>query len=131
MEDDDFISKSERKRRMTALQRLGEELVELSPDQLARLALPEDLREAVLECRRLTRHEAIRRQMQYIGKLMRDLDAAPIASQLAQMQAPSRMRRSWAPPMRGPRRPKAAACRCRCARVSWRTSSATATSHSV
>ena len=90
MEEDDFISKSQRKRDMTALQDLGAALVKLSPEQLARIDMPESLREAVSECRRFTKHEARRRQMQYIGRIMRDLDAAPIAEQLAAMHAPSR-----------------------------------------
>ena len=90
MEEDDFISKSQRKREMTALQELGEALVKLSPDQLARVDMPENLRDAVMECRRFTKHEARRRQMQYIGRIMRDLDADPIAQQVAQIHAPSR-----------------------------------------
>jgi ribosome-associated protein len=44
----------------------------------------------VAECRRFTKHEAIRRQMQYIGRIMRDIDAAPIAQQLAEIEAPSK-----------------------------------------
>ena len=90
MEEDDFISKSQRKREMTALQELGEALVKLSPDQLARVDMPENLRDAVMECRRFTKHEARRRQMQYIGRIMRDLDAAPSAQQVAKINAPSR-----------------------------------------
>jgi ribosome-associated protein len=90
MEEDDFISKSERKRQMTGLQVAGAALVKLSPEQLARLRLPEELREAVLECKRYTKHEAIRRQMQYIGRIMRNIDAGPILSQLAALEAPSR-----------------------------------------
>ena len=90
MEDDDFISKTRRKRQMTELQDLGADLVKLSPEQLARIEMPESLREAVLECKRFNKHEAVRRQMQYIGRLMRDLDAAPIAEQLSAMHAPSR-----------------------------------------
>lgn len=89
-EPDEFISKSERKRRSTALQDVGAHLVKLSPEQLARIRMPEVLREAVLECKRFNRHEAIRRQMQYIGKLMRDLDTAPIVDQLNALEAPSR-----------------------------------------
>src|SRR3989442_480346 len=54
-----------------------------------RLDMPEALRDAVLECKRFTRHEAVRRQMQYIGKLMRGFDAAPLAAQVASMHAPS------------------------------------------
>jgi ribosome-associated protein len=90
VDEDDFISKTQRKRQMTDLQKLGAALVELSPEQLARLDLPESLLEAVLACKAFNKHEAIRRQMQYIGRIMRDLDAGPIALQLASLQAPSR-----------------------------------------
>jgi ribosome-associated protein len=90
MEEDDFISKTQRKRQMTELQDVGAALVRLSAEQVARLDLPEELREAVLECKRFSKHEAVRRQMQYIGKLMRNIDAAPIVDQLAALQAPSR-----------------------------------------
>ena len=67
---------------MQALQDLGAELVELNQDQLASIQLPDSLLDAVQEARRLTRHEARRRQMQYIGRLMRDVDAAPIRERL-------------------------------------------------
>lgn len=89
MEDDDFISKTRRKKRMHDLQDVGKELVALSPEQLARLDLPEPIREAVLDCKRFNKHEAIRRQMQYIGRLMRDVDAEPIVAQLAALKAPT------------------------------------------
>ena len=88
-ENDDFISKTRRKKDATALQNLGKELVQLSQEQLARIDMPEDLREAVLECKRFSKHEAVRRQMQYIGKIMRDLDAEPIAAQLSALKAPT------------------------------------------
>jgi ribosome-associated protein len=90
MEDDDFISKTRRKKAMTALQGLGADLVRLSPEQLARIDMPESLREAVRDCQAYTKHEARRRQLQYIGRIMRDLDAEPIAEQLAALQAPSK-----------------------------------------
>jgi ribosome-associated protein len=90
MEEDEFISKTRRKRDAHDLQDLGKALVKLSKEQLARIDMPEGLREAISECRRFTRHEAIRRQMQYIGRIMRDIDAAPIAEQLAQIEAPSK-----------------------------------------
>lgn len=89
MEEDDFISKTRRKKHMRQLQDVGADLVRLSPEQLARIEMPEELREAVLECKRFTKHEAVRRQMQYIGRLMRDIDAAPVIEQLAAMHAPS------------------------------------------
>jgi ribosome-associated protein len=90
MEDDEFISKTRRKRQMTELQDVGAALVKLSPEQLARMDLPEALREAILECKRFRKHEAVRRQMQYIGRLMRDVDPAPIVEQLAAIESPNR-----------------------------------------
>ena len=90
MEDDDFISKTRRKRQMTDLQVAGAALVKLSKEQLDRLDLPERLREAIVDCKRFTRHEAIRRQMQFIGRIMRDYDAEPIIAQLAAIEAPSK-----------------------------------------
>ena len=89
MDENDFISKTRRKKHMTQLQDVGADLVRLSPEQLARIDLPESLREAVLACKRFTKHEAVRRQMQYIGRLMRDIDAGPIVEQLAALHAPS------------------------------------------
>ena len=89
MEDDDLISKTRRKKQMHDLQAIGATLVKLSPEKLSRLDLPEALREAVLEAKRFTKHEAVRRQLQYIGRIMRDIDAGPIAEQLNAMEAPS------------------------------------------
>ena len=89
MDDDDFISKTQRKKQATELQDVGKGLVKLSREQLARIDMPEQLREAVLECKRLRTHEAIRRQMQHIGKIMRTVDAGPIAAHLEAMHAPS------------------------------------------
>jgi ribosome-associated protein len=90
MEDDDFISKTRRKREATELQDVGKALVKLSPEQLARMELPERLLEAVVACRGFNKHEAIRRQIQYIGRIMRDLDAGPIVEQLNSLQSPSK-----------------------------------------
>ena len=75
-------SKSQRKRESHALQGIGEELVGLSVEQLAKVPLPDSLASAVREARRITSHEGRRRQMQYIGKLMRHIDPAPIQAQL-------------------------------------------------
>ncbi len=79
---DDLPSKSQRKRDMDALQDIGEELTQLNGQQLAGIELPESLREAVLEARAMKRNEARRRQMQYVGKLMRQVDPAPIRVKL-------------------------------------------------
>jgi len=81
-ENEEFVSKTRRKEAMHALQDLGTSLVKLSNQQLAQLKLPEDLADAIAECKRLKKHEAIRRQMQYIGRLMRQVDAAPIQAQM-------------------------------------------------
>lgn len=79
---DDLPSKSQRKRDMDALQDIGEELTQLNEQQLASVDLPENLRDAVLEARAMKRNEARRRQMQYVGKLMRQVDPAPIRVKL-------------------------------------------------
>lgn len=84
------VSKSQKKRDMEALQELGEQLVKLSPERLARIDLPEALRDAVLEAHRIGKHEAMRRQMQYIGRLMRDTDPAPIRAELDKLNGVSR-----------------------------------------
>jgi len=75
-------SKTQRKQQMHELQDLGAELVELGAEQIDAIELPEALREAVLEARRMNRFEARRRQLQYIGKLMRFVDAEPIRARL-------------------------------------------------
>jgi ribosome-associated protein len=71
-------SKSQKKRDMTALQKLGEELVGYPAERLLRVEMPDALRQAVDEARNIRDHEGRRRQMQYIGRLMRDVDVAPI-----------------------------------------------------
>ena len=69
-------SKSQRKRDAHALQALGAQLVELPPAHLAQLDLPDVLREAVLAVQGMCSHGARTRQMQYIGRLMRQLEPA-------------------------------------------------------
>ncbi len=75
-------SKSQVKREMLALQSLGEQLVGLAPDQIGKIQMPQELREAVLFARTLKRNNSLRRQMQYIGALMRDIDPEPIQEAL-------------------------------------------------
>ena len=82
MQDEEKPSKTQRKREMHELQGLGARLVELNPQQLDEIGLPEDLRDAVEFAQRTTKHEARRRQLQYIGKLMRSVDPAPIREKL-------------------------------------------------
>lgn len=75
-------SKTRLKREMEALQALGETLVALDHSRLAQLSLPERLVDAITLARGITKHEARRRQMQYVGRLMRDVDPAPIRAAL-------------------------------------------------
>jgi ribosome-associated protein len=83
--DDGIVSKTKRKQEMTALQSLGARLVDLPESQIAELPMEENLREAVLEAKRITSHEAKRRQMQYVGKLMRKIDPEPLRERLEAM----------------------------------------------
>jgi ribosome-associated protein len=77
-------SKSERKRQMLALQALGERLVGLSEAELNTISIPDlRLREAVSQARRVTARGGLKRQLQYIGKLMRSVDPTPIEAGLA------------------------------------------------
>jgi ribosome-associated protein len=76
-------SKSARKREAASLQDLGVELSALPEEDLETLDLPEDLSAALHELKRLTAHGAQLRQRQYIGKLMRKVDAEPLRAKLS------------------------------------------------
>jgi ribosome-associated protein len=71
-------SKTQLKQQMLQLQRLGQALTELPVDRLATIELPERLHDAIVEFKRTRSHEGRRRQLQYIGKLMRGVDAEPL-----------------------------------------------------
>lgn len=75
-------SKTQLKKEMQALQDLGAQLVALNRDQLAKVSMPDHLLTAVRDHQRFKKHEAKRRQLQYIGRLMRDVHAAPIQAAL-------------------------------------------------
>jgi ribosome-associated protein len=85
------ISKSQKKRNMIALQSVGEELVALSTDVINKMDLPDELRVAILDAKRIpnSKHGGNKRQMQYIGRLMREVDPAPILAQLQALKAPN------------------------------------------
>lgn len=85
-------SKTQRKRASHDLQELGEELVALSDARLAELVLSERLRAAIMEARRISKFGALRRQLQFVGRLMRegDVDAAAIAARLEAWKGTSR-----------------------------------------
>jgi ribosome-associated protein len=89
MQDDDQTqefserpSKSARKREAAAAQDLGTRLIALKESDLVALALPEPLHDAIMLAKRITARGGLARQRQYIGKLMRDMDPAPIEAAL-------------------------------------------------
>ena len=78
-------SKSQVKREMLALQELGEALVKLSSAELARIEMPDELREAVATAQKIRQRGAHKRQLQFIGRLMRQVDPHPIQTSLDQL----------------------------------------------
>jgi len=88
-------SKTKIKKQMIELQKLGEQLAALNKDQLKELDLPENLRDAINEVKRITKFGAISRQMQYIGRLMRDIDPAPIVAKLEIWNGTSKQHITW------------------------------------
>jgi len=87
-EEDEFDefrgpSKSARKREATAAQDLGTRLIALKEGELSALQLPETLHDAILLAKRITSRGGLARQRQFIGKLMRDIDPAPIEAALS------------------------------------------------
>ncbi|GHD74690.1 ribosome biogenesis factor YjgA [Vogesella fluminis] len=88
-------SKSQRKRDMDALQDIGRALTELPAAKLKKMNLDDGLLAAVLDFQRITANGAKRRQLQYIGKLMRDIDPQPIEQQLAALRGDSSAHTRW------------------------------------
>ncbi|MBB4844891.1 ribosome-associated protein [Paucibacter oligotrophus] len=85
-EDDDFDnrpSKSQLKREMHDLQALGEDMLTLPASRIEPLGLPEILADAIKAAKKIAAHEGRRRQMQYIGKLMRRVDPEPLRQAVA------------------------------------------------
>ncbi|MCG6970389.1 MAG: DUF615 domain-containing protein [Gammaproteobacteria bacterium] len=82
LEIDNRVSKSQLKRESHALQLLGEELVQLNSQQLRQIELPEDLLQAIKLAQTIKQHGGKKRQLQYIGKLMRNVDVEPIQKSL-------------------------------------------------
>ncbi len=84
--DDLKPSKSAKKREYIALQKLGEELITLKQSELNGLPLDEGLLDAVLEAQQMKAHGALRRQKQYIGKLMRHIDPEALRIEMAKLR---------------------------------------------
>lgn len=89
------LSKSQLKRNMDALQDIGRELTELPAAKLKKMGLDDSLLAAILDYQRFTANGAKRRQLQYIGKLMRDIDPAPIQEQLAALKGDNSAHTNW------------------------------------
>ena len=87
-EDDEYISKSQRKRECDALQDLGIELTELSEQQLKEIPLPDVLYKAIIEAKKIHKYGALKRHRQYIGKLMRKADAETIEQHVQRFKLP-------------------------------------------
>jgi ribosome-associated protein len=98
-DDEDLVelppSKTKIKKQMLELQNIGEQLADLNKDQLKELELPENLRDAINEVKKMTKFGAINRQMQYIGRLMRDVDTAPIIAKLEVWNGTSKQHITW------------------------------------
>ena len=87
MTDDLAPSKTQKKQEMHALQTVGERLVRLPEDRLRKFNLPDDLLQALLEAKRISAHGGLRRQLRYIGKLMRGADIDRLLQDLDTMGA--------------------------------------------
>ncbi|MEM7082870.1 MAG: ribosome biogenesis factor YjgA [Pseudomonadota bacterium] len=88
--DDEGLSKTRLKKEMHRLQKLGEELIDLNRRQLDALPLPDELRAAIDAAQKMTKHRALYRQRQFIGKVMRSIDASPIEVALNNLRHPER-----------------------------------------
>jgi ribosome-associated protein len=83
------VSRTQRKRQALDLQKLGERLVGLDPGDLAKVPVPEDVEDAIAVLARIKSHEARRRQLQFIGKLMRRIDTEAIREALDEIDGES------------------------------------------
>ncbi|TFH12659.1 MAG: DUF615 domain-containing protein [Nitrosomonadales bacterium] len=95
LKQDATTSKTKIKQEMHALQKIGERLVELSPQQLAEFFLPDTLMGAIIEAKQIRKHGARRRQIQFIGKLMREVDVGQIQKKLSAWDGTSKQHIAW------------------------------------
>lgn len=84
-------SKSAKKREMEALRKLGESLVPLGDRELEQMSLPEELLEAIQVARGIKARAGLKRQLQYIGKLLRGIDVAPVRAAMEARQQHGRL----------------------------------------
>ena len=95
MDEIEQKSRSQLKREMLALQKVGERLVALSPVLIEKMDLPPVLKEAVVQAQGVKKHGARRRQLQYIGTLMRKIDPEPIQDALDRLDR-GQQKEAWA-----------------------------------
>lgn len=88
--EDEIKSKSQIKREMEEFQQLGKKLLTLKPEVLEKMVLSDRLRHAIDESKRITKNEAKRRHLQFIGKLMRDVDLDHVREIIERQEAGSR-----------------------------------------
>jgi ribosome-associated protein len=79
---EEWVSKSQRKRDCDSLQKISDRLLKLKPEELALIDLPDELEDALHEAHRINSNSALKRQRQYLGKLMRACDSDSIENQL-------------------------------------------------
>jgi ribosome-associated protein len=88
-DEPEFVSKSALKREMSHRQAVGESLVKLPAEQLQQMTIPGDLREAIMAAQKMPQRGAHKRQLQYIGRLMRSVELEPIEQQLNDLKGDS------------------------------------------
>ena len=86
MSEEELVSKTQIKNEMSDRQALGMQLTKLAPDTLKKIGLSEELLEAVLFYKKITANGALKRQAQFIGRLMRDTDPEPIQAYLNKLK---------------------------------------------
>ena len=86
MSEEEVVSKTQIKNEMSDRQALGMQLTKLAPDTLKKIGLSEELLEAVLFYKKITANGALKRQAQFIGRLMRDTDPEPIQAYLNKLK---------------------------------------------
>jgi|TARA_B100000768_G_C11243689_1_gene360766 ribosome-associated protein len=89
------LSKTARKREAERLQLVGRKLTEMKPDVLATIQLSAELHEAIATHQRISSREGGRRQLQFIGKLMRKIDTEALEKQIADLEGRSNDARTF------------------------------------
>ena len=93
--EEEWVSKTRKKQQMNDLQDLGFELTKLSNDTLKKIGLPEDLLLAIFAYHKINSNSALKRQVQYIGRLMREIDPEPIINYLAQLKGENTLHNAY------------------------------------